>query len=151
MIVRKFKPEDLKRVFEIENMSFDQSYGINMFQQLYEMGIGFLVAEEDGYVIGYVMFWVKYEFQGHIISIAVDKNYRRLGAGTQLLVKAIAILSLLRLDTIYLEVNENNTGAVEFYKNFNFKVDRIVPGYYENGEGAIIMYLPLKGGKVSGQ
>ena len=23
MIVRKFKPEDLKRVFEIENMSFD--------------------------------------------------------------------------------------------------------------------------------
>ena len=149
MIIRKFVPTDVKRVFEIENMSFDQSYGINMFQQLYEMGIGFLVAEEDGYVIGYVMFWVKYEFQGLIISIAVDKNYRRLGAGTQLLVKAIAILSLLRLDTIYLEVNENNTGAVEFYKNFNFKVDRIVPGYYENGDGAIVMYLPLRESGVS--
>ena len=141
MIIRKFVPTDVKRVFEIENMSFDQSYGINMFQQLYEMGIGFLVAEEDGYV--------KYEFQGHIISIAVDKNYRRLGAGTQLLVKAIAILSLLRLDTIYLEVNENNTGAVEFYKNFNFKIDRIVPGYYENGDGAIVMYLPLRESGVS--
>ena len=149
MIIRKFVPTDVKRVFEIENMSFDQSYGINMFQQLYEMGIGFLVAEEDGYFIGYVMFWVMYEFQGHIISIAVDKNYRRLGAGTQLLVKAIAILSLLRLDTIYLEVNENNTGAVEFYKNFNFKVDRIVPGYYENGDGAIVMYLPLRESGVS--
>lgn len=149
MIIRKFVPTDVKRVFEIENMSFDQSYGINMFQQLYEMGIGFLVAEEDGYVIGYVMFWIKYEFQGHIISIAVDKNYRRLGAGTQLLVKAIAILSLLRLDTIYLEVNENNTGAVEFYKNFNFKIDRIVPGYYENGDGAIVMYLPLRESGVS--
>ena len=61
MIIRKFVPTDLKRVFEIENMSFDQSYGINMFQQLYEMGIGFLVAEEDNYVIGYVMFWIKYE------------------------------------------------------------------------------------------
>ena len=92
---------------------------------------------------------IKYEFQGHIISIAVDKNYRRLGAGTQLLVKAIAILSLLRLDTIYLEVNENNTGAVEFYKNFNFKIDRIVPGYYENGDGAIVMYLPLRESGVS--
>ena len=149
MIIRKFVPTDVKRVFEIENMSFDQSYGINMFEQLYEMGIGFLVAEEDGYVIGYVMFWVKYEFQGHIISIAVDKNYRRLGAGTQLLVKAIAILSLLRLDTIYLEVNENNKGAVEFYKNFNFKIDRIVPGYYENGDGAIVMYLPLRESGVS--
>ena len=66
MKVRKFVPKDLKRVFEIENMSFDQSYGINMFQQLYEMGIGFLVAEKDDYVVGYVMFWVKYENQGHI-------------------------------------------------------------------------------------
>jgi ribosomal-protein-alanine N-acetyltransferase len=149
MIVRKFKPKDLKRVYEIENMSFDQSYGINMFQQLYEMGIGFLVAEEDDYVIGYVMFWIKYENQGHIISIAVDKNYRRLKAGTQLLVKAISILSLLNLKTIYLEVNENNTGAVEFYKTFNFKIDRVVPGYYENGDGAIVMYLHLNAGNVS--
>ena len=144
MLVRKFKPNDLKRVYEIENMSFNQSYGINMFQQLYEMGVGFLVAEEDGYVIGYVIFWIKYENQGHIISIAVDKNYRRHKAGTQLLVKAISILSLLNLDTIYLEVNENNTGAVEFYKTFNFKIDRIVPGYYEDGAGAILMYLHLK-------
>ena len=144
MIVRKFKPKDLKRVYEIENMSFNQSYGINMFQQLYEMGVGFLVAEEDGYVIGYVLFWIKYENQGHIISIAVDKNYRRLKAGTQLLVKAISILSLLSLDTIYLEVNENNAGAIEFYKTFNFKIDRVVPGYYENGDGAMLMYLHLK-------
>ena len=149
MIIRKFVPTDLIGVYEIENMSFDRSYGINMFQQLYEMGIGFLVAEDEGYVIGYVMFWIKYEFQGHIISIAVDKNYRRSGVGTQLLVKAIAILSLLRLDTIYLEVNENNVGAVEFYKSFNFKIDRTVPGYYENGDGAIVMYLPLRKSGVS--
>ena len=75
MIIRKFNPNDLKRVFEIENMSFDQSYGINMFQQLHEMGVGFLVAEHEGYVIGYVIFWIKYEKQGNIISIAVDKNH----------------------------------------------------------------------------
>lgn len=148
MLVRKFKPNDLKRVYEIENMSFNQSYGIKMFQQLYEMGVGFLVAEEDGYVIGYVLFWIKYENQGHIISIAVDKNYRRLKAGTQLLIRAISVLSLLNLDTIYLEVNENNTGAVEFYKTFNFKIDRLVPGYYEDGAGAILMYLHLNAGKI---
>lgn len=149
MIVRKFTPNDLRRVFEIENMSFNQSYGIDMFQQLYEMGVGFLVAEEDGYVIGYVIFWIKYENQGHIISIAVDKNYRRLGAGTQLLVKAISILSLLDISAIYLEVNENNAGAIEFYKTFHFKIDRVVPGYYEDGDGAVVMYIPLNRGKVS--
>ncbi len=151
MIIRKFKPTDLKRVYEIENMSFNQSYGINMFQQLYEMGVGFLVAEDEGYVIGYVIFWIKYENQGHIISIAVDKNYRRLKAGTHLLIKAISILSMLKIDAIYLEVNENNTAAVEFYKTFNFKIDRVVPGYYEDGDGAIIMYLPVERGKISTQ
>lgn len=130
-------------------MSFDHSYGINMFQQLYNMGVGFLVAEEDGYVIGYIIFWVKYEFQGHIISIAVDKNYRNRGAGTELLVRAIAILSLLDIDTIYLEVSDRNPDAVEFYKRFNFKVDRLVPNYYDNGDGAYVMYLPLSKGKVS--
>ena len=65
------------------------------------------------------------------------------------MVKAIFILSLLKIDTIYLEVNENNVGAVEFYKKFNFKVDRIVPGYYENGDGAMLMYLHLNRGKVA--
>lgn len=149
MEIRKFTPNDLKRVFEIENMSFKQSYGINMFQQLYDMGVGFLVAEDNGYVIGYIIFWIKYQNQGHIISIAVDKNYRRLGAGTKLLIKAISVLSLLDIDAIYLEVNENNSGAVEFYKNFDFQVDRVVPGYYENGDGAIVMYLSLELGKIS--
>ena len=149
MKIRKFTPKDLKRVFEIENMSFQQSYGINMFQQLYEMGVGFLVIELDEYVIGYVIFWTKYENQGHIISIAVDKNYRRLGAGSKLLLRAISILSLLNISAIYLEVNENNNGAVEFYKRFDFKIDRVVTNYYDNKDGAIVMYLPVNRTKIS--
>ena len=149
MKIRKFTPKDLKRVFEIENMSFQQSYGINMFQQLYELGVGFLVIELDEYVIGYVIFWTKYENQGHIISIAVDKNYRRLGAGSKLLLRAISILSLLNISAMYLEVNENNNGAVEFYKRFDFKIDRVVPNYYDNKDGAIVMYLPVDRTKVS--
>ena len=143
MIIREFTPADLKRVFEIENMSFSQTYGINTFKGLYDMGTGFLVAEEEGYVIGYIIFWIKYENQGHIISLAVDKRYRRLKAGTRLLSKAIRILMMFDIANIYLEVNEKNTGAYEFYRGFNFKVDRIVPNYYDGGDGAIIMYLPI--------
>lgn len=148
MIVRKFRPTDLKRVYEIENMSFDQSYGIQIFQQLYEMGIGFLVAEENDYVVGYVMFWLKYENQGHIISLAVDKNYRRKGYGSQLLAKSIGILFLIT-DTIYLEVRASNKGAIEFYKQFQFIEDRIVPNYYESGEDAVVLYLKAQRGHVS--
>ena len=149
MKIRKFTPNDLKRVYEIENMSFNQSYGIDVFQGLYDMGVGFLVAEMEGYVVGYIIFWMKYENQGHIISIAVDKNYRRSNIGKKLLIKAISILSLLDIHTVYLEVGESNINAFEFYKSCGFKQQRIVPGYYDDGEGAIIMYLPLKESKVS--
>ena len=142
MKVRKFVLEDLKRVYEIENMSFNQSYEINIFKQLYEMGVGFLVAEKDNYVIGYIIFWIKNDREGHIISIAVDKNYRRLGVGSKLLSRAINVLSLLEIDKVMLEVNENNNSAVKFYKSFKFRIDRIVPNYYENQDGAIVMYLP---------
>ena len=142
MKVRKFVLEDLKRVYEIENMSFNQSYEINIFKQLYEMGVGFLVAEKDNYVIGYIIFWIKNDREGHIISIAVDKNYRRLGVDSKLLSRAINVLSLLEIDKVMLEVNENNNSAVEFYKSFKFRIDRIVPNYYENQDGAIVMYLP---------
>ncbi len=150
MTVRKFRPTDLKRVYEIESMSFDQSYGIQIFQQLYEMGIGFLVAEEDGYVVGYVMFWLKYENQGHIISLAVDKNYRRRGHATELLAKAIGVLFLIT-DTIYLEVRASNRGALEFYKQFHFIEDRVVPNYYESGEDAVVLFLKSGRSKVSTQ
>lgn len=143
MLIRQFVPRDITRIQEIENMSFDQSYGIDMFRKLYEIGTGFLVAEIDGLVVGYIIFWIKYEGEGHIISIAVDKDYRKMKIGSKLLYQAIVILSSCNIDKITLEVRENNKEAIELYKNFDFKIDRIVPGYYENNQGAILMYLDV--------
>ena len=41
---------------------------------------------------------------------------QRKQAGTKLLLKAINVLSLFKINKILLEVNENNEGAIEFYK-----------------------------------
>lgn len=121
MIIREFVPNDLKRVCEIEKMSFDESYELNMFKQLYDIGAGFLVAEDDGYVVGYVLFWIKYENEGHIISLAVDKDYQRKQAGTKLLLKAINVLSLFKINKILLEVNEIMKELLNFIKNLILK------------------------------
>lgn len=143
MLIRQFVPRDIMRIQEIENMSFDESYGIDMFRKLYEIGTGFLVAEIDGLVVGYIIFWIKYEGEGHIISIAVDKNHRNLKIGSKLLYQAILILSSCNIDKITLEVRENNKEAIELYKSFDFKIDRTVPNYYGNNQGAILMYLDV--------
>lgn len=143
MKIRECRQEDLDRVFEIENMSFNESYGMLMFQKLLDIGAGFLVCEYDNLVIGYVLFWIKNEGQGHIISIAIDPNYRRLGAATLLLARAITGFKVANQEVVTLEVRESNTTAIEFYKKFNFIIDRVVPGYYNDKEAAIVMYLPL--------
>ncbi|MGN1185502.1 MAG: GNAT family N-acetyltransferase [Methanobrevibacter wolinii] len=145
MIIRKFQEKDLKRVHEIEKMSFETSYGVDMILKLFKMGTGFLVSEDNnGYVTGYVIFWIKEENQGHIISIAVDENFRNTGIGTQLLYRAILILRTCGLEQVNLEVNANHLNVVEFYKNFGFVIDRKVPHYYENDAPAYVMYYKFK-------
>ena len=39
---------------------------------------------------------------------------------------------------------------IEITQRFNFRTDRVVPNYYTDGDGAIIMYLPLRKCHVSG-
>lgn len=143
MRVREFSLNDLKRVHEIHEEAFDQSYGIAIFKKLHDIGAGFLVAEEKGIVIGYILFWIKAEGLGHIISIAVDKRYRGQKAGIMMLSRAIATLKICKLNKITLEVNENNKIAINFYKKFDFKIDRMVPNYYDNGDNALVMYLDI--------
>ena len=61
MFIREFVPSDLARVYQIEVESFSAPYEVAILQQLYEIGAGFLVAVEDGEIVGYIIFWVKEE------------------------------------------------------------------------------------------
>ena len=144
MIIRQFTGRDFKRIYEIEAMSFENTYGNDIILKLYKIGSGFLVAEINDYVVGYIIFWIKQEGEGHIISLAVDKNYRGIGIGWGLLAKAVKVLKECDLDYVSLEVDSENEGGVRFYKKFGFKVDRKVPNYYENGNPALIMFYRFK-------
>ena len=91
MYIREFVPSDLGRVYQIEVESFSTPYEVSLLQQLYEIGTGFLVAIEDGEVVGYIIFWIKEEGLGHIIALAVDKKFRGQHIATRLLMMAMTI------------------------------------------------------------
>ena len=141
MYIREALPMDLARIYKIEVESFKYPYGIEILQQLIDLGIGFLVAVEDEKVVGYIIFWLKEEKRGHIISLAVDKEYRGRKIATQLLAKAVIIFKGVEANKITLEVRGDNEGAIEFYKKFGFLIDRKVPNYYEDGQTAYVMYF----------
>jgi ribosomal-protein-alanine N-acetyltransferase len=139
MIIREFKRPDVKRVLEIEMESFNDPYPASILIDIYNLGAGFLVAQEDNMVVGYIIFWIRYEDEGHIISLAIDKRYRRTGIGSQLVDYAINIFSKCNMKDIKLEVRVSNKGARKFYEKMSFKEKEILKNYYEDGEDAAIM------------
>ena len=141
MFIREFNPSDLARVYQIEVECFSNPYDIAILQQLFEIGTGFLVAVEDGDIVGYIIFWVKEEGLGHIIALAVDKRFRRQHIATRLLMMAVTIFRRCDIHRITLEVKSHNDVAVEFYRKFGFEIDRKVPKYYEDGSDAYVMFF----------
>ncbi|MDD3985177.1 MAG: ribosomal protein S18-alanine N-acetyltransferase [Methanobacterium sp.] len=139
MIIREFKRSDVKRVLEIETASFRDPYPANILVDIYNLGAGFLVAQENNRVVGYIIFWIKFEEEGHIISIAVDKNYRRMEVGSRLVEKSLNIFKKYNVKSIKLEVRMGNKGARKFYSKMGFKEEKVVENYYEDNEDAIIM------------
>jgi len=139
MIIREFRPKDLKKVFEIEKMSFSNPYAIEMLKHLFDIGAGFLVAQISDYIVGYIIFWIKEENQGHIISLAVEKNYKRQNIGSKLIKAAIDIFKNFGIKRINLEVKTQNKEAICFYESFGFFCDKKILNYYENGDDAFRM------------
>ena len=139
MIIREFKRPDLKRVLEIELSSFDDPYPSNVLVDLYNLGAGFLVAQEDNIVVGYIIFWIRFEDEGHIISLAVDQKYYRKKIGSQMVETALEIFKRYNVNRIRLEVRKGNRKARKFYQKLGFVEKAHLVEYYEDGEDAVVM------------
>ena len=139
MIIREFKRPDLKRVLEIELSSFDDPYPSNVLVDLYNLGAGFLVAQEDNIVVGYIIFWIRFEDEGHIISLAVDQKYYRKKIGSQMVETALEIFKRYNVNSIRLEVRKGNRKARKFYQKLGFVEKAHLEEYYEDGEDAVVM------------
>lgn len=143
MIIREFRRQDIKRVLEIENASFKDRYPAKILLDIFNLGAGFLVAQQDNIVVGYIIFWIRFEDEGHIISIAVDDEYRRNNVGSQLLKTALEIFKRYNLTHIKLEVRVSNEGAIKFYDEMGFNKSKILNKYYEDHEDAVLMEMDL--------
>jgi ribosomal-protein-alanine N-acetyltransferase len=114
----------------------------------------FLVAEEDGEIVGYIMCRVETGFpnfglggiikKGHVVSVAVVHERRRKGIGEALVIKAMENMqSHYGAKQCFLEVRVTNDSAVELYKKLGFETGKTIHGYYADGENAYMMSKKL--------
>lgn len=71
-----------------------------------------------------------------IATLAVHPDYRRLGIGSALL---SACESRLDVPRIRLSVRASNQPALRLYTRFGYKHHSIWPGYYADGEDALVL------------
>ncbi len=152
--LRCFQPDDLNGVMYINQTCLPENYAAYFFNELYErFPETFIVAEENGKIIGYVMCRIETGLpdfgllgiakRGHIISIAVLPEHQRKGVGAAIIQEALAGMRFYKAKDCYLEVRVSNKPAVSLYRKFGFETSRIVHRYYSDGEDAYIMTLKL--------
>ena len=140
MIIRRFLSKDLDAVEEIEKEAFKNPYPTELILGIWSMYPNcFYVAEIDGKVVGYILGSMDWG-NGHIVSLAVKKEYRGLGIGTALL-KTLEdyYFNIANCNYIVLEVRVSNTAARKFYYRMGYRDRKLLPKYYEDEEDAILM------------
>ena len=101
----------------------------------------FLIFDEGSDVIGFLLCQIgPIGDEFHILKIVVKEEYQRRGFGRLMLDDLYKHFS----GRVFLEVNVNNINALTFYEQNEFKVQRRIKKFYDNGDDAFFM---LKEGK----
>lgn len=138
-LIRQFVPSDFQQVISIEKEAF-REHDPFLYMRLYEISSeGFLVAEKDGIIAGFVVGILISDIEGKIFSIAVNKKNRGSGVATLLIKTLLDTFRKKGVTNVELEVRKSNLIAQELYQKLGFNMIGIAPRYYCDGESAIIM------------
>jgi ribosomal-protein-alanine N-acetyltransferase len=141
--IRKFQPYDFPAVIDIERMVFNE-HDPYFYMQFYETcSDGFLVAEFNRLLAGYIVGFRSSEDTGRIFSFAVHPSFQNRGIGSALLKELTRIFSEEGISKVALEVRTGNIRARRFYERHGFHRIGIAKNYYNDGECAILMKLEL--------
>jgi len=141
--IRQAKIQDLDQIHKIEVKVFEkEAFSKSYLKYLLLNFPDFFIVAEKNDILGYISASVE-NTACHILSIAVIPEYRRKGIGSMLLNYLIKIAKEKGLNSIILEVKENNMPAINLYKKFNFKQIGYRKNYYLDGKDAIVMKLEL--------
>ena len=140
IIYRRMTLEDVPQVHEIELKTFHTPWSYQSFvdEMTTNKCARYIVAEEDGKVLGYAGAWLIFD-EGHITNIAVDEAYRGRGIGIGVTQALMQYAANMGVQYMTLEVRKSNVVAQNMYKKLRFIELGVRKRYYEdNGEDAYL-------------
>lgn len=148
--LRKFVPDDLQSVMQINRVCLPENYTDFFFIDLHQrFPETFIVADDEGKIGGYIMCRIEVGLsnfglgglvrKGHIVSIAVMPQSRHKGMASLLIKRALEGMAYYKAKQGFLEVRVTNEPAITLYKKLGFEITRTINGYYSDGEDAYVM------------
>jgi len=136
---------DIENVIAIERASFQFPWSTRFFLDELQVDCArSILAEVDGRIVGYVLFWLVSE-EVDIHNIAVHPDFRRQGIGRLLLEQVVAVARRQERLRVTLDVRFSNASAQSLYRSFGFVARGLRKAYYsDNGEDALVMALELR-------
>lgn len=130
---------DLEQMKNTLYSDFDNFWSYNVLKQELENDkTTYIIAKEKNEVVGFAGLSVVFD-EATLNNIVVKKSCRGRGIGGELLETLIEICTHLNVKSFTLEVNVENTPAINLYEKFGFKNLGIRKKYYNNSTDAYIM------------
>lgn len=140
MRIEKLTAAHLDEVAAIENDCFSHPWSRRSLEsELQNETSRFLVAVEDGKVIGYIGMSAVID-EGYLFNAAVDSHYRKKGVGSALVRELVTWCQKHDFAFLTLEVRESNAPAIALYSRFGFvRVGERKNYYSDPAENALLM------------
>jgi len=153
VVLRPATPADLPALTHLPGLSASTRRGLarEVARATQETGgdTVVLVATQEGAVIGAALGLLQLD-EGHVLDLAVTPTARRSGTGRALLSALSAELRTRGARGLTLEVRSGNLGALALYRGAGFAVEGRRPGYYPDGEDALLLWQHAPGGERDG-
>jgi len=123
--IRPATENDFDQVMEIDRLSFSAPWIYNFFKSALQDI--FLVLEEEGEIIGYIITCVCHDLEKAVIlRIAVHPDHRGKGAAGMLIRTSLDMLVEKNIGVVELDVELISRGAIKLYEKFGFKIANII-------------------------
>ncbi len=146
MQIRRSIPADTKAIAEAEKLIFTDPWSERDINDTIcsDGAMCYTALTDDGKLIAYVL-GRKIVPEGEIYRIATIPEYRRRGVAYRLLSYATKTERGSGLETLFLEVREQNIPARSLYKSFGFSEIGVRKNYYKLPfDNAVVMLLSAK-------
>ncbi len=138
--IRRMAESDLEVVSSIERDVFTDPWSLIAFKTDLNNDMALpMVAEFENKIVGYSNIYIV-AGKAQIGNFAVAPGFRNRGVGRMLMNEIVDRVEEKKCHSIFLEVRESNTPALELYKSYGFHTSGRRKDYYSKpAESAIIM------------